>query len=260
MSDKPGHTHEPTGLAALLVHLASMRHYEPQQPLRFVSTNSNNGWAALVAAAYLQRTHGTAPFLGLAVNDLGTEHATTRNIRALLLKLGLSWRFTDHFDAAADVALLTYFPMVRNPLTPTAMAPARTLLPVSWVGRPPPFDVCFRMGEYDAAAVLEDGRRLGGFCRHFAYRGRPATDVERALFSVEKPQESKESGGRHARAAVEVGGFTVLSGQAAPSADFAFVNKTPPSARELYRDDCMRDMAACDWHRGVPSTVRRRRR
>ena len=257
LSDKPGHTHEPTGLAGLLVHLASVRHYDAEQPLRFVSTNSNNGWAALVVAAYLQRTHGTAPFLGLAVNDLGTEHATTRNIRALLLKLGLSWRFTDRFDAAADAALLTYFPQVRNPLAPTAMAPARTLLPVSWVGSPLPFDVCFRMGEYDAAAVLEDGRRLGGFCRHFAYRGRPATAVERALFGVEKPLESKESAGHHARAAMEVGGFTVLSGHAAPSADFAFVNKTPPSARELYRDDCMRDMAPCDWHRGVPTARRR---
>ena len=251
---KPGHTHEPTGLAALLVHFASFRHYDEQQPLRFVSTNSNNGWAALVTAAYLQRTHGTAPFLGLAVNDHGTEHATTRNIRALLLKLGLSWRFSDRFDAAADAALLTYFPQVRNPLTPTATAPARTLLPVSWVGNPPPFDLCFRMGEYDAAAVLDDGRRLGGFCRHFAYRGRPGAAVERA-FGVEASQES----GHHARAVVEVGGFTVLSSHIAPSADFAFVNKTPPSARELFRDDCMRDMASCDWHRGVPTARRRRR-
>jgi len=62
---KPGHTHHPHGLASLLVHFAGFKHYEEQQPLRFVSTNSNNGWAALVAAAYLQRTHGTAPFLGL---------------------------------------------------------------------------------------------------------------------------------------------------------------------------------------------------
>ena len=58
---------------------------------------------------------------------------------------------------------------------------------------------------------------------------------------------------------MEVGGFTVLSGQVAPSADFAFANKTPPSARELFRDDCMRDMAPCDWHRRVPGARTRKR-
>ena len=55
---------------------------------------------------------------------------------------------------------------------------------------------------------------------------------------------------------VLVGGFTVLSSRVAPSADFAFVNKTPPSARELFRDECMRDMAPCGWHKGVPAARR----
>lgn len=248
---KPGHTHHPHGLASLLVHIAGFKHYEEQQPLRFVSTNSNNGWAALVAAVYLQRTHGTAPFLGLAVNDFGTEHATTRNIRALLLQVGLSWRATSSFDAAADAALLTYFPQVRNPLWPTASAPARTLLPMAWVGTPPPFDVCFRMGEHDEAALLEDVGRLGGFCRHLAFGGRPSAAVEKAFGAGDAP--SQEAGGHHARAVVSLGGFTVLSSRGvAVSADFAFVNKTPPSAHEFFKDECMRDMAPCGWHKGVP--------
>ena len=252
---KPGHTHHPHGLASLLVHFAGFKHYEEQQPLRFVSTNSNNGWAALVAAAYLQRTHGTAPFLGLAVNDFGAEHATTRNIRALLLQVGLSWRSTTSFDAAADAALLTYFPQVRNPLWPTASAPARTLLPMGWVGTPPPFDVCFRMGENDEAAVLEDLGRMNGLCRHFAYQGRYSAGVERAFGAGEAPPQEVSS--HHARAMVLVGGFTVLSSRVEPSADFAFVNKTPPSAREFFRDECMRDMAPCGWHKGVPPARRR---
>ena len=41
------------------VHLASDPRLDHHQPLRFVSTNSNNGWAALLAAAYLHRTHHT---------------------------------------------------------------------------------------------------------------------------------------------------------------------------------------------------------
>lgn len=122
----PGVVHAPAGLAELLVHLA---HRHVHGPLRFVSTNSNNGWAACLAAAFLGRTHGA--FHGLAVNGLKTEWATVRGVRVLLGELGLSWRHPQAFDAAADAALMSYHPHVRNSLTPTAFASATTLLPMA---------------------------------------------------------------------------------------------------------------------------------
>ena len=55
----PGVVHAPDALAALFVHLASERGLErAEQPIRLVTTNSNNGWALCLLAAYLMRTHG----------------------------------------------------------------------------------------------------------------------------------------------------------------------------------------------------------
>ena len=260
---KPGLVHPPHDLAALLVHLASDPRLERHEALRFVSTNSNNGWAACLAAAYLARTHDGAAFHGLAVNGLKTEWATVRNIRILLERLNLSWRSPEAFDAAADAALMTYHPHVRNSLTPTAFAKAATLLPVSWVGLPPPFDVCLRFGDYSTKELLSDVRALGGWCRTFAYHGRVAAHasdiagaLEDALATTGARTHPTEQAGpfvvirsSHMRSSVVAAGGG-LSTRGAPA--FAFVNKTPPAAKELYSPGCIQDMAGCDWHRGVP--------
>ena len=54
----------------------------------------------------------------------------------------------------------------------------------------------------------------------------------------------------------QAGAFVVIrsSHMRSPSAGgqgFAFVNKTPPAAKELYSPGCIQDMAGCNWHRGV---------
>jgi hypothetical protein len=250
---KPGLVHHPRDLAALLVHLASDPRLERHEALRFVSTNSNNGWAACLAAAYLHRTHGGAAFHGLAVNGLKTEWATNRNIRILLERLSLSWRSPDAFDAAADAALMTFHPHVRNSLTPTAFARAQTLLPVAWVGVPPPFDCCLRFGEYSTDELLADVRTLGGWCRTLAYHGRVAShavDIAAAL------DGALAATGARTQPPEQAGAFVVIrsSHMRSPSAGgqgFAFVNKTPPAAKELYSPGCIQDMAGCNWHRGV---------
>uniref|UniRef100_A0A7S2H671 peptidylprolyl isomerase n=1 Tax=Haptolina brevifila TaxID=156173 RepID=A0A7S2H671_9EUKA len=81
---KPGLVHSPRDIATLLIHLASDARFDRLQtnqlasdardrkrpsyePLRFVSTDSNNGWVTLLAAAFLERTHRTA-LHGLAVS------------------------------------------------------------------------------------------------------------------------------------------------------------------------------------------------
>lgn len=255
---KPGLVHHPSELAALLVHLAMDARLERHQALRFVSTNSNNGWAACVAAAYLHRTHGGGALHGLAINGLKTEWATTRNVRILLERLNLSWRSPAAFDVAADAALMAFHPHVRNSLTPTAFANATTLLPVAWVGLPPPFDVCLRLGDYAVAELLDDVRALGGWCRTLAYHGRVAAhaaDIAAAL------EGALASTGARAHAPEQAGAFVVIRSShmrsAAAGQSFAFVNKTPPAAKELYAAACIQDMAGCDWHRGV---VRRRTR
>ena len=88
---RPGIVHPPHDLAALLLHLA--RATQPSEAkagahpgaLRYVSTNSNNGWSSCVAAAYLHRTRGSA-FHGYAVNDLKTE-VSAQKIHPRLYKL-----------------------------------------------------------------------------------------------------------------------------------------------------------------------------
>ncbi len=252
----PGVVHQPHELAALLVHLGKHEHLHGHaQPIRFVSTNSNNGWAACLFAAYLARTHAPASFQGLAVNGLKTEWATVRNVRVLLEKLNLSWRANEAFDATADAALMEYHPHVRNSLGPTAYAKAALLLPVSWVGLPPPFDLCFRMGEYDRVAVLEDIRALGGHCRELIYRGAASTDAGEVAAALASAHALAGASMAHGSVR-QVGAFVVLSSthlrEATTHGDFHFVNKTPPAALDLYAPFCMQDMAGCNWHKGVP--------
>ena len=253
----PGFVHEPRHLATLLVHFGMAHSLERHAPLRFVATNSNNGWVLCLAAAYLRRAHG-APLHGLAVNGLKTEWATNRNVRILLERLNLSWRAPTVFDAAADAALMSYHPHVRNSLTPTTFAPATTLMPVRWVGTPPPFDVCVRFGEYDRAAILEDVRMVGGACKSFSYFGRLDDDYDEVRAAVAAAEKAWcatcFSAHPHVHdTPLQVGGFVVRSSShlRATGEDFAFVNKTPPAAPELYAAHCIEDMAGCDWHRGV---------
>lgn len=256
----PGIVHVPRDLATLLVHLANERSIERHAVLRLVVSNSNNGWALCIVAAYLRRVHG-GPLVGLGVNGLKTEWATNRNVRILLEAFNLSWRSPTVFDAAADAALMTYHPHVRNSLTPTTFAKATTLLPVSWTGTPPPFDICMRMGEYSREAMLDDIRLVGGACRTFAFTASAASQDAAALegaFSAAAKTwcESCFSAHpqRHDGGLRQVGSFVVRESShlRASGESFEFVNKTPPSAASLYAPACIQDMAGCDWHRGVP--------
>lgn len=268
---RPGLVHPPRQLAALLVQLGKSQ--PAHGALRTVFFNSNNGWTACLAAAYFHRIRAGAPsatpgsgslgggFHGLAVNDLKTEWATCRNIRVLLERLNLSWRVTPSFDAAADAALMSYHPHVRNSLTPTAFAHAATLLPVGWTGLAAPYDICIRFGEFDTDAVEQYLRTLAGWCLQIVfYHGRlhglPDDTRANVTATIADAQVVPPQRTGWSSAATEVGGFSVItiSGRRAraPSGDFAFVNKTPPAAADLYAPACIRDLAGCNWHRGVP--------
>ena len=77
--------------------------------------------------------------------------------------------FLAAFDAEADAALMHYHPHVRNSLAPTAFARATTLLPMRWVGRPPPYELCVRLGELDVDEV-----------RRASHGARPSSAARRA--------------------------------------------------------------------------------
>ena len=151
---------------------------------------------------------------------------------------------------------------VRNSLTPTAFASAATLLPVSWLGSPPPYDICLRFGEYGLDPLLEDIATLAGWCRSFVYKGSLVDDVDAittAWSAAHAAAHTTPSPAAHAVAPhshrAAVGAFVVMSSghiRPAGAPEFVFVNKTPPSAPELYSPHCMQDMAGCDWHKGVP--------
>lgn len=246
----PGIVHPAFELAKLFIHLAADRKFPTQGMTRFVSTNSNNGWVACIAGVYLQRARG-AEFHGLAVNSLKTEWATSRNVRLMLMQTNISWRVNKAFDGEADAALMTYHPHVRNSLTPTAFAPARTLLPVAWRGRPPPFDVCFRMGDFDAEATAGDIQVLGGWCRTFVYHGSRAELLYGNLSRVVSAAKGSGAYHLHTRNTIEAGSFTIVHSAPPrdPVEDFVFVNKTPPARPEFYRPACIEDMAPCNWHK-----------
>lgn len=178
------------------------------------------------------------------------QWATVRNVRILLEKLSLSWRHSFSFDASADAALMSYHPHVRNSLTPTAFARAATLLPVAFRGHPQPFDVCVRFGEYGFDAVLRDAQLLAADCITFAYREEREEHLQAAVsttsglsFAAERANiSSTVLAIQHmplpaALSFSRIGGFGLLSlngRQRAASEDFEYVNKTPPSAEELY--------------------------
>ena len=251
-----GVLHDPSSFALLLVHLAREQR-DRDRPFRFVSTNSNNGWMTVLSAAFLQRTHGGA-FSGLAVNDLKAEWAMTGSSRSMLSQVGLSWRSSAFFESAADAALMSFHPHARNSLWPTASALASKLLPMSWVGSPPAFDICWRMAQLSLDGLAKDLAMLDGWCRTFVYHGNSSALQTGTV--VRAAATRPGLGGPHhsLRDTVEIGGFTVVRRGAAfaglrPSGEqqFAFVNKTPPAAPMLFSAACIEDMANCDWHKGA---------
>lgn len=256
--------HEPSEIAALLVHLAG----EPRSgaaPLRFLSTNANNGWTSVLAAAFLHRTH-RGGFSGVASNDLKWEWACDEGTRKLTRVAGLSWRHTRALAPEAELALMAYHPHARSPLWQTAFSNATELLPVAWVGRPPPFDVCWRMGQNGASAqnrtsgyegLAADLALLAGWCRLFVYYGRPEALQSEAVADA---LDEMRTAIRLFHGAREVGNFTVVrlasghSGGAAAAAasgdapPFAYVNKTPPASPDYFSAFCIEDISGCGSH------------
>lgn len=127
------------------------------QPLRFLSTESGNCWVSLVVAAYLQRVHG-GPLAGFAVGPGKSEWTMAGDTRKLLQAEGLSFRGESAFmlDPAANAAWLARDPQPRSSVMPTAYTNASARLP-RWRGKPPPFDVCVRVGV--GATFLRKRRR-----------------------------------------------------------------------------------------------------
>lgn len=248
---------KPAELAEVLVHLASETRNRGA-PLRFLATNANNGWTAILAAAYLHRTH-EGGFSGSAFNDLKQEWACDEPTRRLLYSraAGLSWRHTMALNPAAEAALMTFHPQARNPLWQTAFSNATELLPVSWVGSAPPFDVCWRMGQLGPtvqnrsgfAGLATDLALLSGWCHLFVYYGPPeALQSEQVMAAL-----SKLAAHRLMHGSRQVGGFTVLRGHLGGGVGdgdvaFAYVNKTPPAPPEYYSASCIEDIGGCDSH------------
>jgi hypothetical protein len=256
--------HRPAEVAALLIHLASETRSR-EAPLRFVTTNANNGWASVLAAAFLHRTH-QGGFSGVAYNDLKWEWACDEPTRKLTRLAGLSWRHTKALNPAAEAALMSYHPQARSPLWQTAFSNATELLPVSWVGTPPPFDVCWRQGQLGESVVNRSGFAglakdlavLAGWCRLFVFYGAPdALQSESVVAAL-----PKGAAHRLLQAASRVSGFTVLraahgrghgvstggEGGAAVGDAFAYVNKTPPVSPEFYAAACIEDISGCRSH------------
>ena len=250
--------HRPTEVAALLIHLASETRSR-EVPLRFLTTNANNGWASVLAAAFLHRTH-QGGFSGVAYNDLKWEWACDEPTRKLTRLAGLSWRHTKALNPAAEAALMSYHPQARSPLWQTAFSNATELLPVSWVGSPPPFDVCWRQGQLGEswvnrsgfAGLARDLAVLADWCRLFVFYGAPdALHSESVAAAL-----PKGAARRLVQAATRVGGFTVLRGahghghhvSTGGSDAFAYVNKTPPAPPEFYAAACIEDISGCLSH------------
>lgn len=245
----------PSELAALLLHLARETRSH-SAPLRFLATNANNGWTAVLAAAFLHRTH-KGGFIGLAYNDLKWEWACNEPTRDLTRRSGLSWRHTRALFPAAEAALMSYHPKPRSPLWQTAFSNATELMPVSWVGTPPPFDVCWRMGQLGPSASNRSGYEglavdlalLVGWCRLFVYYGPQEALQSDAVQSA--LSASSSSSHRLLHGARQVGGFTIVHAAHANHDDevpFGYTNKTPPAAPEYFSAGCIEDAGGCQSH------------
>ena len=231
----------PTELAAVLIHLVEhQRHGADARTHRFVSTNSGNGWVSCIFAAYLSRYHGVL-LHGLAVNGGKSEWTMSGDTRHLYLALGLAFRGAPAFDAEADAALMAHDAddaKPRSSIMPTSYMPARALLPTSWVGAPPPFHTCVRIGNtFDLAGIETFFSQLAAWCRDLVVWTGSPIEAQRANVSAAwsryAPWESR---------AHRVGNFTVLSSPVLPHAnskDFRFV---PKSAAD-WRKECAERVA-----------------
>jgi hypothetical protein len=200
--------HEPGDYATLLVFLANHSAGDPT-PLRFVSTNTYNGWAAATMAVYLRRMHHDAPLHGLAVHNMKAEWSTSHGTRSILQLCNLTWRGTHRgsvervqvFDPPSEAALLTFDPRTRSPLSHASLAPAAQFLPSGWQQWPRarPFDLCVRFGAFDEAAVYKDvGLLFRSWCRSVVFHGALTPNLTAAF------------GALAASAARRVGGFTAI--------------------------------------------------
>ena len=259
--------HRPSELAAVFLQ-AAREVRSREAPLRFLATNANNGWTAVLAAAFLHRTH-KGGFSGVAFNDLKWEWACDGATRAITQQAGLSWRHTRAMNPAAEAALMSYHPHARSPLWQTAFSNATELMPVSWVGSPPPFDICWRMGQLGPSAANRSGYGglaadlavLVGWCRLMVYHG-PAAALQSA--EVTDALSSHTATHRLLHGARQVGGFTIVRAAHAPhdgsttggggggaaegEVPFGYVNKTPPVPSEYFGAFCIEDMSGCSSH------------
>lgn len=204
--------HDPKGLATLLVFLANHSTADPTRPLRFVSTNTYNGWAAATTAVYLRRML-RAPLHGLAVHNMKAEWSTSHGTRSILAACNLTWRGTHRgsvervqvFDPPADAALLTHDPRPRSSLSHASLEPATHFLPSGWEQWPRarPFDLCIRFGAFDEAATYRDARLLfRSWCRSIAFHGVLTPNITAALGPGVMTSDSSRT--------TRVGGFTVI--------------------------------------------------
>ena len=136
---------DPLELASALIGLATHAHPEAAG-LRFVSSNSGNGWVPCIAAAYLQRVHGGS-FNGLALSLSKSEWSNSPATRVIMRMLNLTWRHAGIFDARNESALMSYRPQTRSSLFGAFSSPATAFLPSGWEAWPDaaPFDVCLRV-------------------------------------------------------------------------------------------------------------------
>jgi hypothetical protein len=234
-------------------------------PLRFLATNANNGWTAVLAAVFLHRTH-RGGFSGVAYNDLKWEWACDEATREITRRAGLSWRTTRTLNPAAEAALMSYHPQARSPLWQTAFSNATELMPVSWVGTPPPFDICWRMGQLGPSPTNRSGFEglaadlalLVGWCRLFVYYGTPdalQSDEVRAALLTSASSSPHSAAHRLLHGGVrQVGGFTIVHATHAHAADgeagveFGFVNKTRQPPPEYFSSFCIEDISGCKSH------------
>lgn len=181
--------HDPHELAQLLVSLATSAPLGngPEASLRFVSTNSNNGFAATIAATYLRRIQHTA-FHGLAVHSVKAEWATSHGMRSLLVQSNLTWRGTNErvrvFDAPAEAALMSHSPRTRSPLSHSSLVPAVRFLPEDWHQWPRArsFDLCVRFGAFDQDAIYRDaGMLFHSWCQTIVWHGTLTSNLTFAL-------------------------------------------------------------------------------
>ena len=196
---------DPHDLAAVLLELAARR-TDHGPSLRFITTDTGNGWVASLAAAYLQRLHGGV-FNGLMLSASKSEWSQSGTTRMLTKMLNLTLRHTLAFDGRNDSSLMSFKPQTRSSLSGSFYASATSYLPRGWEAwsLPPPFDVCLRVsGRLDTDAIIEQDWRRGGlaaWCGQYAFYGARTSALAVAY---------EEIAGTHS-VAHKAGNFTIVT-------------------------------------------------